>query len=472
MECYQSPNAAAEVEADQLFLGDNFASLTHLLTHGYQGKIKLIYIDPPFDSGTTYTRRIQLRGPQHQRLNLGEMPAYQDMWTPEHYLQFMYERLILLRALLHDTGVLYLHCNSVRTHHLRLLLDEVFGPENFRNTLIVRRIKKNIRERPRVRSLNEATDTIHVYSRSEAHRFLPPHKPHVQAERWHAFDAPNLRPNLSYSLFGHQPPPGRHWLRTSAEAHNMIARGDLRPNPRTGRPEYRIPASQETLHDSLWDDLTAYTFSTGFPTEKKEALLTRILKMSTEPGDWVLDGFMGSGTTAIAAHKLGRRWIGCDNARLAVQTTLRRIYPLLSRSRESQKLAVWRMANAQDTPAAKPHSTPPPQPPGQLQLILQGEYATLEVTHFASPALQARLEAQGLDSPGWRAGVDAILIDPAYTGEAFQVWLADFPRRAADYVQGSYQLPIQRLGATVAVKVIDVLGEEHLLTLNTQGQPD
>ncbi len=466
IERYQAPHALLEEEPNHLFLGDNLASLTHLLRQGYQGTIKLVYIDPPFDSGAAYTRRVHLRGPQHKHLSLGQEPTYHDVWTTDGYLQFIYERLILLRALLHAEGVLYMHCNSARTHHLRLLLDEVFGPENFRNTLTVRRVKKNIRERTRVRSLNEATDCIHVYARSEAHRFLPPHKPHIRPERWHAFDAPSLRPNLSYTLFGHHPPPGRHWLRTVAEAEKMMARGDLRPNPRTGRPEYRIPASREILHDSLWDDLTAYAFSTSFPTEKKEDLLTRILEMSTAPGDWVLDGFLGSGTTAVAAQRLGRRWIGCDNSLVAMHTTIRRIYPLLIRPRGGRHLTVWQMASRPTNAAERADNAPPSA--GQLQLIGQEENVILEVAHFASPAVQARLHEQGLDAPEWRAQVDAILVDPAYDGQCFQVRLADFPRRAADYVQGRYALPMRAIGPTLAVKVIDVLGHEHLLTTQTR----
>ncbi|MDQ3557517.1 MAG: site-specific DNA-methyltransferase, partial [Gemmatimonadota bacterium] len=292
-----------------LFHGDNLEAMHHLLHAGYGGTIKLVYIDPPFDSGADYARRIRPRGDGDW---LGEQTQYSDVWADDRYLQFMYERLWLLRDLLAEDGALYLHCNAARSHHLRTLLDEVFGPENFRNQIVVRRIRKNIRERDRVPRLNDACDFVFFYARGPAHRVSPPLKRQPREERWHAFDAPNVRPKLEYPLFGHRPPPGRHWLRTEVEATAMTERGDLRAHPRTGKPEYRIPASTHVLRDSLWDDVTAYSFRTGYPTEKKEELLELIVGMSSEPGDLVLDCFLGSGTTAAVAQRMGRRWIGVE----------------------------------------------------------------------------------------------------------------------------------------------------------------
>ena len=115
--------------------------LAHLLANGYRGKVKLIYIDPPFDSGADYVRKVQLRGAigsvnlEGESYALGEQIQYTDIWANDNYLQFMYERLFLLKELLDVSGSLYLHCDQHKGHHLRCLLDEVFGADHFVNEI-------------------------------------------------------------------------------------------------------------------------------------------------------------------------------------------------------------------------------------------------------------------------------------------------------------------------------------------------
>lgn len=122
--------------------GDNKDVLAWLLAHGYRGKVNLIYIDPPFDSGADYVRKVQLRGVrgtaklEGEAYTLGEQIQYTDIWANDTYLQFMYERLLLLKELLTEDGMIYLHCDWRKIHHLRCLLDEVFGSENFINEII------------------------------------------------------------------------------------------------------------------------------------------------------------------------------------------------------------------------------------------------------------------------------------------------------------------------------------------------
>ena len=129
-----------------LFHGDNKDVLAYLLANGFRGKVKLIYIDPPFDSGADYVRRVELRGARTAKLEgetytLGEQTQYSDIWANDNYLQFMYERLLLLKELLAEDGSIYLHCDSHRTHHLRCLMDEVFGMDNFKNDIVWQRIQ-------------------------------------------------------------------------------------------------------------------------------------------------------------------------------------------------------------------------------------------------------------------------------------------------------------------------------------------
>ncbi|MBA3612486.1 MAG: site-specific DNA-methyltransferase, partial [Nitrospirales bacterium] len=125
-----------------LFHGDNKEVVAHLLANGFRGKVQLIYIDPPFDSGADYVRKVALRGAEGtaklegERYSLGEQIQYSDIWANDNYLQFMYERLLLLKELLTNTGSIYLHCDWHKDHVLRLLLDEVFGSDNFVNEII------------------------------------------------------------------------------------------------------------------------------------------------------------------------------------------------------------------------------------------------------------------------------------------------------------------------------------------------
>ena len=123
-----------------IFHGDNKEILSSLLVSGFRNKIDLIYIDPPFDSAADYVRKVELRGTKNKVEGEGqsvfEQTQYTDIWANDTYLQFMYERLILLRELLSDKGSIYLHCDWHKSHHLRFLLDEVFGEENFRNEII------------------------------------------------------------------------------------------------------------------------------------------------------------------------------------------------------------------------------------------------------------------------------------------------------------------------------------------------
>ena len=125
-----------------LFHGDNKEVLAHLLANGFRGKVKLIYIDPPFDSGADYVRKVSLRGAvgtaklDGEGYTLGEQIQYTDIWANDNYLQFMYERLAMLKELLAENGTFYLHCDSTKGHQLRCLTDEVFGNDGFKNEII------------------------------------------------------------------------------------------------------------------------------------------------------------------------------------------------------------------------------------------------------------------------------------------------------------------------------------------------
>src|SRR6266498_1275033 len=146
VETFHADNRQSQIEnlksqMGLLFHGDNKDVLAYLLANGFRGKVKLIYIDPPFDSGADYVRQVELRGAKAQKLEgesytIGEQIQYTDIWLNDNYLQFMFERLLLIRELLHEEGSLYVHMDFRRVAFLRLMLDEVFGEDAFRNEII------------------------------------------------------------------------------------------------------------------------------------------------------------------------------------------------------------------------------------------------------------------------------------------------------------------------------------------------
>lgn len=278
---------------NMLIHGDNLLALK-ALEQDFAGKIKCIYLDPPFNTGSAF---------EH----------YDDNVEHSIWLTLMKERLELLHKLLANDGGLFIHLDYNEEAYVRVLLDEIFGRENYRNNIIVSRVRKNIREREKVKSLNFSQDTIIFYAKSEQTLILPPVKPVKKEERWHSFEANGIRNGMDYELFGYKPRENNHWRWSYQRAQQAIADGILRSNPNTGKPEYLIPASEFELMDSNWLDLQASAFNWKFPNgEKNEKLILRIIEMMTNEGDIVLDSFLGSGTTAAVAHKMGRKWIGIE----------------------------------------------------------------------------------------------------------------------------------------------------------------
>ncbi|MCJ7759565.1 site-specific DNA-methyltransferase [Candidatus Bathyarchaeota archaeon] len=322
---------------NRLIWGDNLLAMQALLASGYEGKIDVIYIDPPFWTGENYYTSVTI-GQQtiEQSPSVAERLAFKDWWSGgiDSYIDVLYPRLQLMRRLLSDTGAIYLHLDWHLGHYMKVIMDEIFGIDNFRNEIQVKRIRKNVQEFATVKRLNVATDMILFYAKTPEHRIKPPTTPQKKEARWHALDAEGLRTGMDYELFGKKPPRGRHWMWTKERAEKAIADGTLRSNPRTGRPEYLIPESEEILLTTLWDDKSAYSFKWNWPTEKNEVLLERILQMSARDGALVADFFCGSGTTVAVAEKMrdmSLRWIGVDYQKVAIQTTRNRLVETESR---------------------------------------------------------------------------------------------------------------------------------------------
>jgi adenine-specific DNA-methyltransferase len=334
---------------NMIIRGECLSACAYLKDKGVE--IDLVYIDPPFASGADYAKKVYLRrnpeiarkiaegmeeylangnedqngGIDIEGLRSFEEKMYGDIWNKEDYLNWMFENLVAIKSVMSENASIYVHLDWHIGHYVKILMDEVFGEDNFRNEIIVRRVKKSIRENEKVKSLNVATDSIYLYVKSEDVLILPPSKPAAKEERWHAFDAPEIRTGMDYDLFGKKPPAGRHWMRSYEIAQQWIKDEKLRPNPSSGKPEYKIDASDEMICDSLWDDLQAYTFEHDYTTEKNPDLLERIIKASSDEGMIVADFFGGSGVTAKAANDLKRKFIHVDVGINSIQTVRDRL---------------------------------------------------------------------------------------------------------------------------------------------------
>lgn len=331
---------------NRLYWGDNLQVMSHLLKE-FRGKINLIYIDPPFDSKADYKKKIQLRGQSIVNdQNAFEEKQYTDIWTNDEYLQFMYERLVLMRELLADNGSVYLHCDWHKSHYLRCILDEIFSNDNFRNQIVWKRsaIATNVNSQFR-----NAHDIILFYTKQNSNTFniqfgeysesslkhfshkdekgtFQPVPLLVSGRRngetgkvWRNIDPNNIGKN------------GMHWIRRPSDLDKLDEEGKIYWSESGSLPrlKYYLEDSKGVYIPDIWADINVINSmgseSLSYPTQKPETLIERIIKASSNPDDIVFDCFMGSGTTQAVAMKLGRRFIGADINLGAIQVTTKRL---------------------------------------------------------------------------------------------------------------------------------------------------
>jgi adenine-specific DNA-methyltransferase len=336
----------------QLFYGDNKEVLAHLLANGYRGKVDLIYIDPPFDSAADYVRKVTLRGKsalakiEGETYSLGEQVQYTDIWANDSYLQFMYERLILLKELLSNKGSIYVHCDWHKSHHVRCLMEEVFGSESLQNEIIWQRTSA----RSDSTTFNHIHDCIFFYTKSDEFVWNDQYDAHTEdyaegrysqteqdGRRYQLVDmsSPHPRPNMMYQWMGHSCPAKgwRYSLKTMQRLHDEER--IWYPTDKGKRPRLKkyLDESPGRPLQSIWTDIYPVNSQaierSDYPTQKPETLVERLVQASTDAGDLVLDCFIGSGTTAAVAQKLGRRWIACDINKGAIQTTSKRLQGII-----------------------------------------------------------------------------------------------------------------------------------------------
>ncbi len=522
-----------------LFHGDNMEVLINLLQNGFRGKIDVIYIDPPFDSKADYIRKGELRGDAssekmegegHNRL---EQKQYFDIWKNDDYLQFMYERLILLKELLSDRGSIYLHCDWHKNHLLRCLLDEVFGEENFVNEIVW-----NYRSGGASKNgtLARKHDTILFYSKNKDYFEI-----NTIIERQYL-----QKPFMNSKKDEH----GRFYVDTiltdtiNGIIHRVISNNNIK--------EYNTRPVLNLSYER-----------TDYPTQKPEGLINILLEISSNEDSIIFDCFMGSGTTQAVAQKLNRRWIGADINKGAIQTTSKRIQKIIKEQEKNldknhfnlkfahfkvndydlrilrteaielaveklgieklndvffdgkrgdaliriiefnHPLSLFDLTDIQEELKKRPEETRniaivclgvredskaeiirwnKKTPVNILEIIDLNEKKfmlhepckadidfhdnVLIINNFFSPTIIKRLyHDKKLYTPeikDFRAMIDCVLIDNDYNGKVFNIVYSDVPEKKKDLIQGKYNIDVKGI---VAIKIIDMLGEEYFQIL-------
>lgn len=342
-----------------LYYGDN---LPILREHIEPASVDLVYLDPPFNSNRSYN---VLFREESGRESEAQITAFDDTWHwnqaaeatyyelvetgPAHvagmigalhgfiganqmmaYLVMMAARLVELHRVLKPTGSLYLHCDPTASHYLKVVMDAVFGVQNYRNEITWKRSNPKSHGS---RNFPTSTDTLLRYSKTGNSVFHQPYEEHnpdyvesayrLKDERGHYQLLPLLnpndnRPNLTYEFLG----VTRVWRWTRERMQKAYEDGLIVQAKPGGVPRYKkyLQDSKGRTVTNLWDDISQASEreAMGYPTQKPLALLERVIQASSNPGDLVLDPFCGCGTTIAAAQVLGRRWVGIDITHLAI----------------------------------------------------------------------------------------------------------------------------------------------------------
>ena len=561
-----------------LFHGDNKEVLATLLELGFRGKVDLIYIDPPFASNKDYTRKIELRGLkdlgqiEEDSESIIQQTMYEDIWKRDEYYQFMYERLILLKELLSENGVIYLHLDYRAAHYMKVLMDEVFGEDNFLNSLVW---------------MFSTRSSIKTTWKRTHHDILLYKKHGDPVFNWN--DEMVIEPlsESTISKYKYEDDIGKYRLNgRNIKGSSIKSAKDVDPKWEETNPEWVVRdylRGGKVASDYFFVEIEnqASKNRTDYATQKPEELLYKLISASSKPNQLVLDCFVGSGTTCAVAQKLGRHWIGVDINKGAIQVTSKRLqkvikeqqkklidgqisktfgiykvnnYDLRILKTEAKELAIQQYGITRtktetffdglrdsgelvkiidfnhpltllDLQLIKDELDKRPDEDRDIVVISLGretkvdswveewnkkqphkdartskrmrqfivfdlkdknfvsyepskteieikragkDKVKIKITSFISPTIIKRLELEpGLlqkKIPDFRSMIDVVLVDTNYDGEVFKIGFSDVPEKQNDLVKGEYELEVSEKPTKVAVKVIDMLGEEVLVT--------
>jgi DNA modification methylase len=294
-----------------------------------QGGIKLIYIDPPFDVGADFSMNIEIGDPEKgaseqftKEPSVLEELAYRDTWGKgaDSFISMIYERLSLMRDLLADDGSIYVHCDWRVNSYMRLVLDEIFGKDNFLNEIIWTRRTNTVKAISKKFSIN--TDSIYIYTKQKDSYIF-----HIQYDDY---------PDEYLERFKYEDKNGKYrWQVMATYSQERLEKLKQEDKVRFSKgakyPEFKqyVAELKGRPIENVWDDINMINAMgderLGYDTQKPEALLDRVIKASSNENDLVVDFFCGSGTTLAVAEKLGRKWIGSDLGKFAMHTTRKRM---------------------------------------------------------------------------------------------------------------------------------------------------
>ena len=332
---------------NKLIWGDNKLILSSLKAGALRrqiedaGGLKLIYIDPPFDVGADFSMDIEIGGETfHKEPNLLEQIAYRDTWGrgADSFIAMIYERLILMRDLMHSDGSIYVHCDWRVNSFIRMAMSEVFGPEKFRAEIIWKRASAH----SDATAFGNIHDTILYFSKSENATWTDPKTDYEEwyVERYYRYTDTDGRKFMSDNLSAKGLSGGGYkYTWKGCEGLWRCPMTTMERLDKEGRVFYTkngVPRLKRFIEEmdgrpvqSLWDDIQSVVSwaveTVQYPTQKPEGLLERIVKASSNEGDLVADFFCGSGTTAAVAEKLGRKWIVTDLGKFGIHTTRKRL---------------------------------------------------------------------------------------------------------------------------------------------------
>ena len=316
---------------NRLIYGDNLLAMQALLAGdpatglpSMRGKIDLIYIDPPFDSKADYRTKIKLPGADIEaKPTVIEQHAYSDTWKDGtiSYLQMIVPRLILMRELLSDQGSIYVHIDWHVGHYVKVIMDEIFGKENFVNEIVWKSTTNTGSSKAISKKFPNSTNNLFLYSKSKNYYYKPQYRELTEDYK---------------RMFRYKDEKG--WYNWNALAtyskktyEKLEKEGRIKWNKNAKYPRYKryLHEVKGALISNLWDDIpnvqSQSKEKTNYTTQKPEALLKRIIEASCPEGGIVADFFAGSGTTGAVAEKLGRRWIMTDLGKPAVMIMRKRL---------------------------------------------------------------------------------------------------------------------------------------------------
>lgn len=360
--------SAKPITKNTLFYGDNLDILREYIL---DESVDLVYLDPPFNSQRTYNVLFKYESGDESE---AQIAAFEDTWhwnmaaaktyheliiqSPDNvsrmitalhdfirpsqmlaYLVMMAARLVELHRVLKPTGSLYLHCDPTASHYLKIILDTIFGPENFQTEIVWKRSSAHSDTKQGAKQPGRIHDTLFFYTKGKVWTWNPVYVPYdleyiasnyryIENETGRKFKSTDLtaaKPggDTLYEWKGKTPPPGRYWAYSKENMQQFEDEGRIYYTS-TGTPRLKQYLDEMPgVHiQDIWVDIPPISSQAkerlGYPTQKPLELLERIIKASSNPGDIVLDPFCGCGTTVAASQKLGRKWIGIDITHLAI----------------------------------------------------------------------------------------------------------------------------------------------------------